>query len=575
VFPKGLIMRHLRSFLVLLLASAGLASAQITITNVTNAGSRLPRTSPFGGVAQGALFVVTGRGVGPADFQQATFPLPTTAGLGGVTVQASVGGAIVDGIMVYVSSTEVAAILPSSTPLGTGTVTVNNNGATATAPITVVASAFGIFTLNYGFGAGIAAAFNVSPDDGSASPNGAKQSLQPGQDVLINGTGLGAITSDETQSGVTDVPNATLRVYVGVKPATVVSAARGACCDGLDPGYRVPRGIAAWDVIRITIPDGVTGCFVPVVVIANNFVSNVATVSVAASGSVCTPAVSTVPPEITAQLAGKTGASIGAIGLGRATTMSVTAAGAITTRKIDSGSAAFVRYPNLPASVVAADYLYPENVCSVNGYPGPNGGVTVNGVETPIVPQMAVGLDAGSSMTVKGPSGTRAINKRTVGMFFDYPGVTFGDTTPGNYFDPGRYTVTGSGGKDVGAFTGSTDVPPTPFVWTNIPNPTTPIDRSKDLTVTWTGGIPNTQVTVTGGGLVNGVGSDFLCAAPVSAGTITIPSHVLLQLPAAGSSIVPLNLGVHNSSVSTFSASGLDVATIRYTFSYTLSLRYQ
>jgi len=100
---------------------AGTASAQITITNVTNAASRLPRSSLFAGVAQGALFVVSGRGVGPADFQQATFPLPTTAGLAGVTIQASVGGAIVDGIMVYVPPNEVAAILPSSTPIGNGT----------------------------------------------------------------------------------------------------------------------------------------------------------------------------------------------------------------------------------------------------------------------------------------------------------------------------------------------------------------------------------------------------------------------------------------------------------------------
>ena len=82
-------------------------------------------------------------------------------------------------------------------------------------------------------------AFNASAADGSTAPNSSTQSVQPGQDVLINGTGLGAITSDETQSGVTDVPAATVQVYVGTQPATVVSAGRGLCCDGLDPRFPV------------------------------------------------------------------------------------------------------------------------------------------------------------------------------------------------------------------------------------------------------------------------------------------------------------------------------------------------
>src|SRR6266704_909692 len=217
------VMRHARlgkSFVFLFLACAGFAAAQVTIGSVMNAGSRVA-SGQFYGIAQGSLFAINGKGVGPDQFQQATFPLPTTDGLGGVTVQASVGGATVDCIMVYVAPNEVGAIMPSNTPLGTGTVTVtvNNNGVTASKPITVVAAAFGIFTRNYGFGAGPAVAFNVSPDDGSVAPNSDMQSTQPGQDVLINGTGLGAISSDETQSGVTDVPNTTIQVYVGIKPA--------------------------------------------------------------------------------------------------------------------------------------------------------------------------------------------------------------------------------------------------------------------------------------------------------------------------------------------------------------------
>jgi len=355
----------------------------------------------------------------------------------------------------------------------------------------------------------------------------------------------------------------------------VVSAGRAACCDGLDPSYRIPPGIAGWDVIRFTVPDGVTGCFVPIVVQIGKFVSNLATVSIAASGGACTPAVSTLPPEITQPLAGKTGVSIGALNLGRGIGMAATPTGAPNTTKRDTGAAAFVRYPNLPASMVAAEYIYPENVCSINGFPGPNGGVVMNGTEVPIVPLASVSLDAGPSITVKGPSGTRSILRRMAGMLVDYASTTLGDTTPGNYLDPGHYTVTGPGGRDVGAFTASIDVPPTPFVWTNIPSVTTPIDRSKDLTITWTGGIPDTQVTILGGSLVNGVNVAFLCAAPVSTGQFTIPAYVLLHLAATGSSQVPGQLTMQNRSVSTFTASGLDVPSIAYGAGYTLYPKYQ
>ena len=43
---------------------------------------------------------------------QATFPLPTAAGLGGVSIKITVGTTTLDAIMVYVSANEVDAILP-------------------------------------------------------------------------------------------------------------------------------------------------------------------------------------------------------------------------------------------------------------------------------------------------------------------------------------------------------------------------------------------------------------------------------------------------------------------------------
>jgi hypothetical protein len=217
--------------------------------------------------------------------------------------------------------------------------------------------------------------------------------------------------------------------------------------------------------------------------------------------------------------------------------------------------------------------IFPVNACSINMFPDPNGNIVHNGTVIAVPPPIAsVSLDAGPTLTVKGPSGTRTIKGITVAMVGEYyAGVKFGNGTPGNFYDPGHYTVTGTGGKDVGAFTGSIDVPSAPFLWTNMPSVTAPLDRSKDFTITWTGGLPNTQVYAVGGSAP----SAFLCAADVSAGKLTVPSYVLLNLPPSGP---PLNFGqltVGNSTVNLFTASGLDLAWVLYGESYTLYLKYQ
>jgi uncharacterized protein (TIGR03437 family) len=555
-----------------LLLLSGTANAAFTITDVVNAGSRIPSKSSSGGIAQGAVFIASGKGIGPDQLQQASFPLPTTDGLGGVAIQISASGQMIDAIMVYVAPNEVAAILPSSTPIGPATITVNNNGDTASRDINVVAAAFGIFSVTNN-GARTALAFNANAD-GSTTPNNILQSVQPGQDVLINGTGLGGIPSDETQSGVTDVPSTSIRVYVGVEPAVVVSASRGACCDGLDPNFRIPPGIAAWDVIRFTIPDGVVGCYIPVVVQIDAILSNLAAISIDPSGA-CIPVVSTLPADLVQQLSTQTGVTLGNINLSRTVGMSVNAKGVVTANKRDLGSATFIKYLNVPASMFAADYLYPENVCQINGYPAPDGGVIVNGVDIQIVPIVGVNLDAGGpALVVSGPSGKRNILREAVGKLVAYQSsALFGDTTPGNYFDAGHYTVTGPGGPDVQAFVASTDVPSTPFVWTNIPDIRTPLDRTQDLLITWTGGIPGTQVTVVGGSFENGVTSAILCAAAVEAGQIVIPSYVLLAL--SKSAALEGSLVIQNRKVDLFKATGLDIPAIAYSSGISLSLKLQ
>ncbi|MCC6538824.1 MAG: hypothetical protein IT162_14815, partial [Bryobacterales bacterium] len=103
------------------------------------------------------------------------------------------------------------------------------------------------------------------------------------------------------------------------------------------------------------------------------------------------------------------------------------------------------------------------------------------------------------------------------------------------YLDAGRYTVSGPGGPDVGAFTGSLQIAPD-LEWTNRASLTS-VDRTQPLTITWSGGEPSTLVSiqgtsiVTSGTTVNTV--TFQCQARNTDRTFTVPVSVLSQLPAS------------------------------------------
>src|SRR5271170_4295412 len=78
-------------------------------------------------IAQGSLFVVFGYSLGPATLVQVSaFPLPNVLSETSVTVTS--GAATFNCPMVYTSSGQVAAILPSNAPVGLANVTVAYNG---------------------------------------------------------------------------------------------------------------------------------------------------------------------------------------------------------------------------------------------------------------------------------------------------------------------------------------------------------------------------------------------------------------------------------------------------------------
>jgi len=151
------IVKKIKQFVFLLLSMTAAASAAPTIAGIFNAASWAPSGMANGDIAQGSIFVVTGTGLGPATLQQVTsYPLPTTAGIGGTSMQATISSQPFDCIMIYSSANQVAAIMPSRALIGTGTLTLLYQGIQTTFPIKVVAASFATFTVNErGSGPGI------------------------------------------------------------------------------------------------------------------------------------------------------------------------------------------------------------------------------------------------------------------------------------------------------------------------------------------------------------------------------------------------------------------------------------
>jgi hypothetical protein len=152
-------------------------------------------------------------------------------------------------------------------------------------------------------------------------------------------------------------------------------------------------------------------------------------------------------------------------------------------------------------------------------------------------------LDAGSSLTLNGPNANNIALSRDASNTYNRTLYSSGFGGFGGEGSPtigaGTYTVAGTGGSQVGAFNASLTVPGN-FSWTNQANITDPISRSSNLVINWTGG-GDGLVAITGvagtraGGTTDNPVSDsgvFSCTAPASAGTFSVPTAVLQQLPA-------------------------------------------
>jgi hypothetical protein len=113
----------------------------------------------------------------------------------------------------------------------------------------------------------------------------------------------------------------------------------------------------------------------------------------------------------------------------------------------------------------------------------------------------------------------------------------------------GIYTLTGSGGTQVGPFTASATVPSS-FTVTNW-NSITAINRANPLTVNWTGSGFDVVVIHVQGFTIGSTINSVLISCPVAGnlGTFTIPAAALALVPATQSGQFSLAAGTSNGGI--------------------------
>jgi uncharacterized protein (TIGR03437 family) len=498
-------------------ASGGAPAGAPVITSIQNNYSNISSGLPNYGIAPSTIFAIYGTGLADpaakAVLQSSAAPgIPTT--LNGASISVTVNSVTTHPGIYYAIATAIAAVLPANTPVGTGTLTVTYNGLTsASFTIQVVQSALGLDTVS-GYPSGLAAA-----TDTSGNLLNYNKSATPGQIITLWGSGLGADTadSDTVLTGSPHAVNVPLTIYIGGIQAQIL--------------YAGSSGYPGLVQINVTVPPNVVpGCGVPIAGVVGTFVSNTVTIPVDASGGVCQDPIH-----------GTDGNGLLTSGNGNSgnyTSATLAVAQSTTQKGTQSvfASASFLRHQNQPNT-----YGY--------GYVTQGGCLTLQ--QQLNLTGTTTYLNAGN-ISLTGPTGTQQLTPLTSGQL-----ITYSLTPPTSFFPSsgGTFTFQGMGGPDIGPFT-VTVSDPSPLVWTN-QAAITSVNRSQNVTVNWTGGIPGTWVQISGGSTTVSASGTFICLAPVSAGTFTIPSYVLLASPVGNGGI---NL-INQSNNQTFTANGLNIST--------------
>lgn len=567
---------------VFALLTSAAAQPVINAGGVVNAGSYQP------GIAPGSIFVVFGSNLGPATLVQASSlplqtSLPATNGTSITFAAAATGlatgeraaAATIAALMVYTSSGQVAALLPKGTAVGSYTVTVTYNGQTsAGVTVAVVKRNLGIVTADASGGGQAQATYggyNLNRfTNGTLSYAGHSWLLRPaidGDTIVFWGTGAGDDPNFNDADGTGTPTNMSSAFTVVIAGVTV------------QPSYvgRSPGG-PGLDQVNVKLPTGVAkGCFIDVVISwSDPSFSNHVTLATANRGDTSCQGSNLTASQMHTLDTGGT-LVIGELNLSK-TSNDVTVSGTTSTLSTESAEASFSRYT--AGTFGSANFAFTQpGSCFFIHRTGSTQDILTGKPPTPV--------DAGQ-LTLNGPNVSNvAIPMVSTGIYSKtfyssgFGGIGgSGSPTLGQ----GTYTWTGSGGSVVGSFTASD-----PFPGAFTPNLTAipdPIVRSQDLNVAWTGGVPTgvraagsgAVVTVTGfafqqtgGDISNPIytADGFICVGDAAAGSLTVPSSILEQMPAVQNNFTGGSFGIlavydSPNPQTTFTAPGMDLGFASY-----------
>ena len=246
----------------LLVAAACAAQVVTGVANVADARNTV--------LAPGALFFVSGTGLGPSQTFRIAPPYPAAIGPYSIALRSIATGTETLMLLYSVQAGGTVAIVPSAVPVGDyELIYIAGTTRSRPFPVNVAKRSLSVFTLS-GDGTGPAQASAAGKAVAFLNP------VKPGQQVTLVGTGVGATPGSDPRADARPL-EVDVQVLVGKKSVETVAVSRSGVS-------------AAIDEIRFVMPDDAEvgeGCYVPVRVKVEGAWANPVTLAKANQESKC------------------------------------------------------------------------------------------------------------------------------------------------------------------------------------------------------------------------------------------------------------------------------------------------